>query len=65
MWFTDKTWLKPVLATAIAGTLAGCASGPKVYDRAALAPAEQSLIESKPAVLQADFQNLFEEGQRN
>lgn len=32
MWFTDKTWLKPVLATAIAGTLAGCASGPKVYD---------------------------------
>lgn len=49
MWFTDKTWLKPVLATAIAGTLAGCASGPKVYDRAALAPAEQSLIESKPA----------------
>ena len=27
MWFTDKTWLKPVLATAIAGTLAGCSYG--------------------------------------
>ena len=65
MWFTDKTWLRPALATAIAGTLAGCASGPKVYDRATLAPAETSLIASKPAVLRADFENLFEEGQRN
>ncbi|MBR9871653.1 MAG: hypothetical protein GYB26_10975 [Gammaproteobacteria bacterium] len=65
MWFIDNRFLKPALAIAIAGTLVGCASGPKVYDRAALAPAEQSLVNSKPAPLRADFQNLFEEGTRN
>ncbi|KAA1172898.1 hypothetical protein FWJ25_13205 [Marinobacter salinexigens] len=65
MWSTDKGMMKPVLATLIAGTLAGCATGPKVYDRADLAPAEQSLVSGKPDVLKTDFQNLFEEGQRN
>lgn len=65
MWSIDKRLLKPALATILAGAIAGCASGPKVYDRAALAPAEQSLINSKPAALRADFQNLFEEGPRN
>ncbi|WP_203299951.1 hypothetical protein [Marinobacter sediminum] len=65
MWSIDKTWLKPVLATALASTMVGCANGPKVHDRSTLAPSEQSLVDSKPAVLQADFQNLFEEGQRN
>ena len=51
MWSIDKRLLKPALATILAGAIAGCASGPKVYDRAALAPAEQSLINSKPAAL--------------
>ncbi len=65
MWFIDRRWSQPVLATLVAGTLAGCASGPKVYDRATLAAPEQALVDAKPEPLRADFRNLFEEGQRN
>ena len=65
MWFTDKRLSQSLLATLVAGTLAGCASGPKVYDRAAITASEQALIDSKPDLLRADFRNLFEDGQRN
>lgn len=66
MWSIDRGVLKPTVAILVAGVLAGgCATGPKVYERASLTPAQQLLITSKPETLQTDFQNLFEQGQRN
>ncbi|MCH8498401.1 MAG: hypothetical protein LAT63_07975 [Marinobacter sp.] len=45
--------------------LSGCATGPKVYDRATLTAADSQWLAQQPAQLQPAFRNLLEEGQRN
>jgi tetratricopeptide (TPR) repeat protein len=65
MWFTAKQ--KPaLLAGAILSvSLAGCATGPKTFDRATLSGEQQAVVASKPAVVQQDYRNLYQEGRRN
>lgn len=65
MWFTVNH--RPALLTSavLAATLAGCATGPKTYDRATLSVGQQQVVASKPAVVQEDFRNLYQEGRRN
>ncbi|MGB1949957.1 MAG: hypothetical protein ACPHQ9_04235 [Marinobacter sp.] len=55
-----------LLASAVLSlSLVGCATGPKTYDRSSLTAAQEQVIASKPAVVQQDYRNLYEEGRRN
>lgn len=65
MWFIAE--FKPaVLATAVLSVgLAGCATGPKTFDRAGLTSEQAAVVASKPTVIRQDYQNLYEEGRRN
>jgi len=65
MWFIAK--MKPAtLATAVLSvSLAGCATGPKTFDRAGLTSEQAAIVASKPTVIRQDYQNLYEEGRRN
>lgn len=65
MWFTVKQRPARLVSAVLALSLAGCATGPKTYDRASLSSEQQQLLDSKPAVIQQDFRNLYQEGQRN
>lgn len=52
---------------AMAGTicLAGCATGPTVYEKRQLTPDQQSVVSNKPAALKPLYRELFQEGRRN
>ncbi|MGF2686797.1 hypothetical protein ACQUWM_09885 [Marinobacter sp. DUT-3] len=65
MWFTARNRPALLASAILSMSLAGCATGPKTYDRASLSDEQEQIIASKPAVLQADFRNLYEEGRRN
>lgn len=65
MLFTVKQ--RPVLlaSSILAVSLTGCATGPKTFDRATLSGEQQQVVASKPSVVQQDYRNLYQEGQRN
>ncbi|RDV28036.1 hypothetical protein DXV75_03465 [Alteromonas aestuariivivens] len=63
---TTSSIVKNTLLLGLTVSVVGCGStGPATYDKYALSNQEQQLINNKPAYLQAQFQTLFEEGQRN
>lgn len=64
MSFTGK--LRPLIAASAACLLlAGCATGPKQFERATLDTSQQDLVASKPAALQSYYRDLYAEGRRN
>lgn len=65
MWFTAKHQPALLASAILSVSLAGCATGPKTYDRASLSSEQEQVVAGKPAVLQTDFRNLYEEGRRN
>lgn len=66
MWSIARRSAPVLTGALLAASLTGCATGPKTYDRATLSGAEEaSLIAGRPAALQQDYRNLYEEGQRN
>lgn len=65
MWFIASSKPARLATSVLALSLAGCASGPKTYDRASLSGEQQQIVASKPAVVQEDYRNLYQEGRRN
>lgn len=65
MWSIAKTRPTLLAGAILSMSLAGCATGPKTYDRASLSSEQEQVIASKPAILRQDFRNLYEEGRRN
>lgn len=65
MLFTVKHRPALLASAVVAISLSGCATGPKTYDRASLSGEQQQVVASKPAVVQQDYRNLYQEGRRN
>lgn len=65
MWFIANKNPALLAASVISLSLAGCATGPKTYDRASLTGEQEQVIANKPSVVQEDFRNLYQEGRRN
>lgn len=65
MWFIAERRPALLASAVLSLSLVGCATGPKTYDRSSLTAAEEQVIASKPAVVQQDYRNLYEEGRRN
>ncbi len=65
MWFIAERRPALLASAVLSLSLVGCATGPKTYDRSSLTAAQEQVIASKPAVVQQDYRNLYEEGRRN
>lgn len=53
------------LCVGVMVILAGCSTGPRVYERASLTPEQQRVVAAKPAALRDGYRDLYAEGRRS